>query len=206
MRKSPQITIDRMRIQQFSVRPTIRMLSVFGAKWAKQMLAISSIASIALLIALLAGCGATVQRQRIQARAPQVSPTPAPMLDPSPTPAPTVTPTPRPTAVPQPPAPAPLPTLDVRPASMSIVGHLDCTQKGAYICQAAVISPSSNQQGLRWSSSTSVPGRIALSPASGVLAPGQSVLVTITVPFGDCTPGLFAFHGPINTHTISWAC
>jgi len=37
-------------------------------------------------------------------------------------------------------------------------------------------------------------------------APGQSVLVTITVLFNDCTPGLFFFRGPINTHTITWAC
>jgi hypothetical protein len=26
------------------------------------------------------------------------------------------------------------------------------------------------------------------------------------VPLNDCTRGLFAFHGPANTHTISWAC
>jgi hypothetical protein len=39
-----------------------------------------------------------------------------------------------------------------------------------------------------------------------VLAPGQSTLITITVPLSDCTRGLFAFHGPANTHTISWAC
>jgi hypothetical protein len=31
-------------------------------------------------------------------------------------------------------------------------------------------------------------------------------LVTITVPFTACTQGLFFFRGPINTHTITWAC
>jgi hypothetical protein len=30
--------------------------------------------------------------------------------------------------------------------------------------------------------------------------------VTITVPFNACTPGLFFFQGPVNTHTITWAC
>ncbi len=44
------------------------------------------------------------------------------------------------------------------------------------------------------------------SPASGVLAPGQSVLVTIMVPLTACTPGLFFIRGLINTHTIIWAC
>jgi hypothetical protein len=39
-----------------------------------------------------------------------------------------------------------------------------------------------------------------------VLAPGQSELVIITVPLSDCARGLFIFHGPANTHTISWAC
>jgi hypothetical protein len=89
---------------------------------------------------------------------------------------------------------------------MSLVGHLDCTKGSAYNCAARVLARSSNNGSLRWSTSTTVPGAVAFSPASGVLAPGQSTLITITVPLNDCTRGLFAFHGPANTHTISWAC
>jgi hypothetical protein len=89
---------------------------------------------------------------------------------------------------------------------MSIVGHLDCTKTTVYVCQAAVVAEASNQQALRWTTATSVPGRVGFSPASGTLTPGQSVILTITVPFNDCAPGLFIFHGPANTHTISWAC
>ena len=89
---------------------------------------------------------------------------------------------------------------------MSIVGHLDCNKNGAYVCFARVISDASNQSNLNWFASTNVPGHIVFSPVSGVLAPGQSVLVTITVPFNACTPGLFFFQGPANTHTITWAC
>jgi hypothetical protein len=89
---------------------------------------------------------------------------------------------------------------------MSLVGHLDCTKGSAYSCAARVLARSSNMGSLRWSTSTTVPGTVTFSPASGVLAPGQSTLITITVPLNDCARGLFAFHGPANTHTISWAC
>ena len=89
---------------------------------------------------------------------------------------------------------------------MSIVGHLDCTKGSDYTCAAKVLARSSNQGSLLWSASTNVPGKIVFSPSSGTLAPGQTVLVTIRVPLNDCTQGLFFFHGPANTHTISWAC
>ncbi|HEX7735223.1 MAG TPA: hypothetical protein VF458_10170, partial [Ktedonobacteraceae bacterium] len=124
------------------------------------------------------------------------------------------TPTPTPTATPVPPTPTPTPApsqgapavLDLRPASMSFVGHLDCPGKTAYVCTARVISGSGNQSNLHWHTFTNIPGHIVFSPASGVLSPGTSVLVQITIPFGDCAHGLFFFQGPINTHTITWAC
>jgi hypothetical protein len=145
----------------------------------------------ALLIAsILAACGAASTRLASHAVA---SPTPAPTLTP------TVTPQPNPplsaTAI-----------LDVRPASMSLVGHLNCTRGTAYTCPAEVLARSSNQGSLRWFASTSVPGQVVFNPSSGVLAPGQQVMVTITVPLGDCTRGLFFFHGPANTHSIGWTC
>ena len=62
------------------------------------------------------------------------------------------------------------------------------------------------QSNVHWVSFMNVPGHIVLSPTGDVLAPGQSVLVTIRVPFNACSQGLFFFQGPINTHTITLAC
>ena len=165
---------------------------------------------LALLIIVLASCGSAAAGQTSIV-------TPTPTLAPSPTaipthvltPTPTLRPTPTPTEAPQPTQPpstsAPA-ILDLQPLSMSIVGHLDCQKNGKFVCFARVLSRSSNQSNLHWSAFTNVPGNIGFSPVSGVLAAGQSVLVTISVPFNACTAGLFFFRGPVNTHTITWAC
>jgi hypothetical protein len=187
---------------------------------ATQHSTIKTILCIAFIASLLSACGSTSTTAGLS---PTPTPTSAALATPTPHPSPTPTPKPEqvptPTPTPKPAlAQAPIPTatpipaqgapaiLDLRPASMSIVGHLDCQKNGAYICFARVLSRASNQSNLNWSASTNVPGRISFSPPSGVLAPGQSVLIIITVPFTACTPGLFIFQGPINTHTITWAC
>ena len=164
---------------------------------------------IVILMIALASCGSAAAGQTTTV-------TPVPTLASSPTiiathvPTPTFTPKPTPTPT-EAPQPTQQPTsasaiLDLQPLSMSIVGHLDCQKKGEFVCLARVLSRSTNQGDLHWSAFTNVPGNIGFSPASGILAPGQSVLVTITVPFSACTPGLFFFRGPVNTHTITWAC
>ncbi len=164
-----------------------------------------------VIMTALASCGSAAA-----GNITPLSSTPTPTLVPSPTvipthvPTPTLTPkpTPIPTEAPQPtqqPAAAPA-ILDLRPLSMSFVGHLDCQKNGAFVCLARVLSSSNNQSDLHWFAFTNLPGNIGFSPASGVLAPDQSVLVTITVPFNDCTAGLFFFRGPVNTHTITWDC
>jgi hypothetical protein len=161
---------------------------------------------IAFVSSMLAACGASataVKSAPTPTPTQVIAPAPSPTFTPTPKPSPTQVPTPTPTPVPIQGAPA---ILDLRPSSMSIVGHLDCTKNGVFVCLARVLSSSSNQSDLHWSAFTNVPGNIVFSPASGVLAPGQSVLVTITVPFTACTPGLFFFRGPVNTHTITWAC
>ena len=163
---------------------------------------IVTVLGIVFVSSMLAACGASTA-----AVESTPSPTPTHVIVPTPKPSPTQAPTPKPT-----PTPTPIPVqgapaiLDLRPSSMSIVGHLDCQKNGAFVCFARVLSGSSNQSKLNWSSFTNVPGNIVFSPSSGVLAPGQSVLVTITIPFNACTPGLFFFRGPVNTHTITWAC
>lgn len=178
------------------------------------------VSGLTLLVVVLASCGSTASTTPVQAKqsaptaiptlVPTPSPTPTPKPKPTPSPTPTLTPVPQPVVTPQPvpptPVPASPPILDVRPSSMSLVGHLDCTNNGAYVCLARVLSRSSNQGNLNWTTFTNVPGNIVFSPASGVLAPGQSTLITITIPLNDCTQGLFFFQGPANTHTITWAC
>src|SRR5689334_13219255 len=105
--------------------------------------------SMAIVIVALAACGgaATGQTQHVTptsiptsaptATATSVTPTPTitatpkPTSTPTPRPTPVITPTPQPT---QPPVSMP-PILDLRPSSMSFVGHLDCTNRnGTYIC------------------------------------------------------------------------
>jgi hypothetical protein len=171
---------------------------------------------LAILVIALASCGSAAAGQtNTVTPTPTVAPSPTAVPTHVPTPTPTQKPNPAPTVAPQPtvvpqptqPPPTSAPAiLDLRPSSMSIVGHLDCQKNGAFVCLARVLSSSSNQSNLHWSAFTNVPGNIGFSPLSGVLAPGQSVLITITVPSNACTPGLFFFRGPVNTHTITWAC
>ena len=161
---------------------------------------------IVIFMIALASCGSasgqttTVTPVPTIASSPTAIPThvPIPTLIPKQTPTPVPQPTQQPTSEPA--------ILDLQPLSMSIVGHLDCQKNGKFICFARVLSPSNNQSNLKWSAFTNVPGNIGFSPVSGALAPGQSVLITISVPFNACTSGLFFFRGPVNTHTINWAC
>lgn len=157
----------------------------------------------------LAACGSTAAGQTAR---PTPTPTLVPTPTPTPTPKPTPIPTPKPTPTPVPPPPPPPPPpsgptiLDVRPSSMSLVGHLDCRRSGSlYFCTAEVIAESGNGRNLSWFAFANF-GDVGFSPASGVLAPGQGRFITITVGVTNCGGGLFFFRGPANTHTISWNC
>lgn len=170
--------------------------------------------SLAIAVIALASCGSAVAGQTnhatpttVPTSAPTATATPVtPVVTQTPTPAstPVATPTPQPTT---PPAVSMPPILDLRPSSMSYVGHLDCTNKnGTYTCLAKVTDRATATSDLHWTGFTNVPGHIVFSPSGGVLAPGQSVLVSIIIPVNDCTQGLFFFRGQVNTHTITWAC
>lgn len=195
----------------------IRFSYAWRAKLTKSMIALLFLIIVATV---LAACGSATAATGQTKKTGQVSPTPVVTFTPTPTavptrvptPKPTPRPTPKPTVAPPPqptqPPPAPAPAiLDLRPSSMSIVGHLDCSQSnGNYVCFARVLSEANAQSNLNWVAYTNVPGGVSFSPVRGTLAPGQSVLVTIFIPLHACTPGLFFFQGPINTHTITWAC
>jgi hypothetical protein len=162
----------------------------------------------AFIGSLLVACGSNTAAPPA-APASRYGAAPTATLAPTSTPTLVPTPTTPPTPTPQPPTPTPQgapAVLGLQPSSMSFVGHLDCPGKSAYVCTAKVSSPSSNQSNLHWRTYNTISEQIVFSPASGVLAPGTSVLVKITIPFTACTQGLFFFQGPINTHTITWAC
>lgn len=161
---------------------------------------------LALVIGVLTSCGSTPVGQTTShtQTSPATSSATA-RLTPTPPPTPTPAPTPTPTTPPQTTKAAPA-ILDLQPASMSFLGHRDCPGNGVFVCQARVLSDSANQSELDWTAYTNISNKISFSPASGALAPGQSVIVNITIPLNVCQSGLFFFQGPANTHTITWAC
>jgi|GEM_PF-764937 len=172
----------------------------------RRTLTIAIILCIIIAVGMLTACGSASTGQ-IQHSTKTPVPTPVSTPTATPTLVPTPLPTSLPTEVPVPAQPSSAPAiLDLQPASMSILGHRDCQKNTAFVCFARVLSRASNQSNLNWSAYTDVPGNIVFNPSSGSVPPGQSVLVTITVPLNACTPGLFYFRGPINTHTITWAC
>src|ERR1700694_4969878 len=120
---------------------------------------IVTVLCIGIFSGILAACGspATAVKSAPSPVATHVA-TPTPTQTPTPTPSPTPTPKPTPSPTPTPvqvqAAPA---ILDLRPSSMSIVGHLDCNKNGAFVCFARVISGSSNQSNLNWFAFTNVP-------------------------------------------------
>src|SRR5690242_8724311 len=110
---------------------------------------------IPLISVLLVSCGASTTAQLAYPK-PTTTPTPTPMLIPPPTP----TPTQLPQQVPV--------ILDLRPASMSFVGHLDCPiSHGDYVCQARVIAPTGNPGPLHWSSFVNFANNVVFDPGSG---------------------------------------
>lgn len=159
-----------------------------------------------LVSALLVSCGGPAPVQSVHP-IPTTTPTPTPTPTLVPTPTPTPSPTPTRTPVPKKRPPQGPVILDLQPASMSFVGHLDCPiSHGTYVCHARVLSRASNPGPLAWTAFVNFANDVTFRPGNGTLAPGTSVDVFIHIPTRDCARGLFFFQGPANTHTITWAC
>lgn len=94
--------------------------------------------------------------------------------------------------------------LRVSPAGFRAGGN--CTSGGGgWTCMATVRETGSSQGSLNWSASSSL-GGVSFSPSGGTLSPGESSMVTIFVPSGDCSYGIFTFTGQMNTVSRVWSC
>ncbi len=84
----------------------------------------------------------------------------------------------------------------------------NCSQTDdGWICTVMLRSDNNARGDLDWSASasSSLPD-VTFTPASGTVSVGQSVPVSIFVPYGDCEDGTFSFAGPANTLTVPWSC
>ncbi len=102
------------------------------------------------------------------------------------------------------------PTLSVQPSSIN--ANNDCRTSttfsaGGWVCHVTVTNTGNVQGNLNWSASSSGVAGITFTPASGTLAAGAPVQVTVNVPFNRCqTPTTLTFTGPANTVNIPWSC
>src|SRR6266849_4715652 len=125
--------MSRLRLPKLIARPYYQKIRIHNVAVMFYLIIIASV---------LASCGSAATGQAPTPVLTQVtSPTAVPTLAPTPTatppPTPTPTPKPKPTAQPtQPPVTAAQPILDLRPSSMSIVGHLDCNRGQTFVCFA----------------------------------------------------------------------
>jgi len=132
---------------------------------------------------------------------PTPTPTPTATATPTPTPVPTPTPTPKPKPRPTPtPTPTP-PRLSVSPTSFNIPPNCPNTSSfgGAWTC--VVVLTNQGNVALAWSASSSGD---SVSPSNGVLSPGESLRVIITVP--TCNSTTVTFSGPANQVTVTVNC
>ncbi len=103
------------------------------------------------------------------------------------------------------------PTLSVRPSSIN-ANSSDCPRStnssaGGWVCSVTVTNTGDVQGDLNWSASSSGAAGITFSPASGTLAAGEKVQVTVNVPSNDCLAhATLSFVGPTNTVNVAWIC
>lgn len=101
-----------------------------------------------------------------------------------------------------------LPLLAVSPAGL--VGNTACTYTAdtSWSCSVTLSRADNLQQNLKWSTHSSVPvPGLVLSPSSGVLPPGGTQVVAITVPFMPCpNDATIYFKGPGNVVKLPWKC
>ncbi|WP_376796651.1 hypothetical protein [Thermogemmatispora sp.] len=105
--------------------------------------------------------------------------------------------------------PAPVLILEA-PQSGSLQAGQDCklsSSETSWLCPVTIGAASQNTIALNWSSSSSGLTGISFAPASGTLAPGQTVSIQVTVPATACpSSALLLFNGPANSIQVTWSC
>lgn len=101
------------------------------------------------------------------------------------------------------------PILTVSPSSINTGDSTMCQiGRAVYICTVTLTSNRSTQLNLDWTATSSDAGT-TFSPASGSIAPGKSVTVTVTISFNTCnlpTVPPLTFTGPANTVNVPVTC
>jgi hypothetical protein len=122
---------------------------------------------------------------------PSPTPTPTPVIIPTPTPRPTPTPTPRPKP----------PKLSASPTSFNLFNDRNCkssSTSGVWTCYTTLTN--NGKVSLNWSES----GKASVSPSSGKLSPGKSILVAISGQ--GCVNVTVTFSGPANSVNVMLTC
>jgi serine/threonine protein kinase len=132
------------------------------------------------------------------------SPSPTSTKHPKPTPTPRPSPSPSPTAT-----PPTGPSLAISPASFSNGNNCGYGANHGWICSTALSN--TGKQPINWAASSTGSPSVSFSPASGTLAAGATVNVTIMVGAMTVCPGnaTFAFTDTASssdTATAPWSC
>jgi hypothetical protein len=101
------------------------------------------------------------------------------------------------------------PTLTVTPPSFYVLDDCPPSQTSSgWICTVKLSSSSSNQSNLNWSVSSPVSGITFSQPTSGMLKPGESTMVNITVPSASCetNPTVSSSESGSNPVNVTWSC
>jgi hypothetical protein len=103
------------------------------------------------------------------------------------------------------------PTLSVKPPSLDANNVSECQPTetatvGGWNCTATLTNNGDVQGNLDWSTSSNGVEGITFSPASGILAPGATVTLTVFVPRTNCpSSATLSFIGPANTVNVPWS-
>ena len=107
------------------------------------------------------------------------------------------------------PNPPPPPVLTASPYSFNTPGDLNCSYSAnqGWSCTASLSSYSNAQGNLSWTAASSGVSGVIFTPSHGVLSPGQTTHVTITIPNMTCpAQANLMFKGPKNITDILWNC
>ena len=76
-----------------------------------------------------------------------------------------------------------------------------------WTCTATVTADPGNQADLTWTTGYMGVGGTTFTPSTGMLPPGQSKSVTVSVPDTECPlTNTFTFFGPVNNASVTYSC